>query len=102
MPVRQMISCHKGLAPISFPADWLQNFDIKHSFASVGGEGRIRFPNGRAWGVSVEHNGPDITRVIRELSSEEIEVTKWGKFTKPWESYQTSKVFGHGPVTELS
>jgi hypothetical protein len=99
---RQMISCHKGLAPISFPADWLKNFNMKKSFASVGGEGRIRFPNGRAWGVSVEHDGADVTPIVRELSQAEINSTDWGEFTRPWESYQTTKIFGCGKITRLN
>ena len=99
---RQMISCHKGLAPISFPKEWLQNFDMKQSFASVGNEGRIRFPNGRAFGVSVEYNGPAVTSIVRELSKKEIEKTNWGEFTSPWESYQTAKMFGYGKTTKLN
>ena len=98
---RMMISCFKGLAPVSMPASWLEGFDVKNSFAYVEGEARIRFPNGKAFGVRVEFNGPDVTRIVRVLTSEEIEKTQWGPFCPPWESYEVAKLFGHGPVTPL-
>ena len=98
---RQMISAFKGLAPVSMPADWLKDFDMKNSFAYVDGEARIRFPNGKAFGVRVYHSGPEVSRSVRALSSEEIAATPWGPFSAPWESYQTARLFGHGPVTAL-
>ena len=98
---RKMISCFKGLAPVSVPADWLKGFDLKNSFACINGEARIRFPNGKAFGVRIEHDGPEVIRHVRRLSQEEIEQTPWGPFGPPWESYRTAKIFGHGPVTRL-
>jgi hypothetical protein len=98
---RQMISCHKGLAPISFPQEWIEGFDFDHGFASVGGEARIKFPNGRAFGVSVSHNGPEATPRVRELSAEEVEATTWGGFQKPWETYHAAQMFGHGKITRI-
>jgi hypothetical protein len=96
-----MISCHKGLAPISFPAGWLAGFDVSSSFASVKDEGRIRFPNGRAFGVAVHHNGPDVSPVVRELDPCEIAETEWGPLCEPWETSRTAQIFGHGKVTRL-
>ncbi len=98
---RQMISAFKGLAPVSMPADWLKDFDVKNSFACVDSEARIRFPNKKAFGVRVYHSGHEVSRSVRLLSSEEIVATPWGAFSAPWESYQTASIFGHGPVTAL-
>ena len=97
----KMISAFKGLAPVSMPADWLKDFDTKNSFARVDGEARIRFPNGKAFGVRVYYSGPEVSRSVRSLSTEEIAATPWGAFCAPWESYQTARIFGHGPVTAL-
>lgn len=97
-----MISCHKGLAPVSFPAVWLEEFEGDASFAMVGEEGRIRFAvNGLAFGVSVESYGPRVERFVRRLSAEEIGTTPWGGFCAPWEPYKVMRAFGHGPVTSL-
>ncbi|KKW41084.1 hypothetical protein A3I46_02600 [Candidatus Kaiserbacteria bacterium RIFCSPLOWO2_02_FULL_54_13] len=101
MSDRQMISCFKGLAPVSMPTEWLEGFDAKNAFAYVGNEARIRFLNGKAFGVTVHHNGPEVSRTVRALSAEEMAATSWGAFCSPWESYQTSKLFGHGPTTAL-
>jgi hypothetical protein len=99
---RQMISCHKGLAPISFPAEWLDGFDAAHGFAAVEGEGRIRFPNGRAFGVSINTTGPEVLPIIRELSAVEIAATSWGGFCRPWERYDTAQMFGHSRITQIA
>lgn len=103
---RQMISCFKGLAPVSFPAEWLDHLVMDTAFAEVDGEARIRFfhPDdawGRAYGVSVYGGGPNLERSIRKLSREESIATDWGPFCSPWETYQTAQVFGYGPVTPL-
>jgi len=98
---KQMISCFKGLAPVSMPKEWLEGFDMKTSFAYVKKEARIRFPNGRAFGVTVQYHGAEVSRYVRALSAEEIAATPWGPFDSPWESYQTSQIFGHGPTTAL-
>ncbi len=97
----KMISCFKGLAPVSIPEEWLVGFDFDTSFAYVGDEARIRFPNGRAFGVRVTHSGPTVHQHVRRLSDDESAQTSWGAFCAPWESYQTAHVFGHGPVTKL-
>jgi len=91
----------QGLAPISIPEEWLEGFDSKSSFAYVEGEARIRFSNGRAFGVQVRGAGPDLTREVRELSEEEVSQTPWGPFCKPWESYETARIFGYGPVIDI-
>jgi len=96
-----MISVFGGLAPVSMPADWLKEFDMRRSFACVNGEARIRFPNGKAFGVRVYHRGPEVSRSVRVLRAEEVAETSWGPFAAPWETYRTAQVFGHGPVTAL-
>lgn len=101
MTDHQMISCFKGLAPVSMPAEWLAGFDIKTSFGIEGRQARIRFPNGKAFGISVSHHGAHVHRAIVPLSPKQIQETNWGPFGPPWESYQTSKLFGHGLVTKL-
>ena len=98
---RQMISCFKGLAPVAMPKEWLTNFDTSASFAMVEKEARIRFPNGNAFGISISHHGAEVSRYVRALSASEIEATEWGGFCVPWESYQTMRIFGHGPITNL-
>lgn len=98
---RQMISCFKGLAPISVPEEWLENFDTQKSFASVGDEARIKFPNGKAFGISISHSGSKVSVSVRGLSTEEVSTTSWGPFCSPWEVYKIARFFGHGRVTEL-
>ena len=98
---RKMVSCFKGLAPVSFPSDWLKGFDMNNSWACVNGEARIRFPSGRAFGISIEKDGVDVIRHARELTQEEIITTPWGKFCEPWETYSTAKLFGHGETIKL-
>lgn len=101
---RLMISCFKGLAPVSFPKSWLENFDMEHAFAYEALEARILF-NGaqpvRGFGVQVHGAGPNLSRQVHELSDEEIAETPWGEMCSPWESYGTAKLFGHGHVTKL-
>ena len=106
MPERQMISCFKGLAPVSFPAEWLEHFMKDTGFASVDGEARIRFfhPDnawGNAYGVRCTGGGPNLSRSVRKLSRDESIDTDWGPFCSPWETYETAQIFGHGPVTRL-
>ena len=99
---RMMISCHKGLAPISVPEEWLEGFDTSTSFAAVASEARIRFPNGKAFGVRVNFSGGGRpSPSVRSLPREEIKETSWGPFCAPWETYEMAKMFGHGPVTPL-
>ncbi len=100
---RMMVSCYKGLAPVSFPADWIEGIDYEHSFAAAGGRAQIRFPNGKAFEVWVT-SPPDFGKVerhVRRLSDEEIARIPWGPFCPPWESYQTAKLFGHAAPIEL-
>lgn len=100
--MNQMISAHKGLGPVSVPQEWLNGFDPLSSFADSGREALIRFPNGYAFGVSISEHGSDVQSHVRRLSDAEIAGTKWGAFCPPWETYETAKIFGHGPVKHLA
>lgn len=95
---RQMISVFKGLAPLSFPAEWLENFDMKNGFAVLNKkeEAAIRFPGIGAFAISVTHDGPRVIRNCRRLEKEEEKKIKWGSFCPPFEAYETCKLFGHG------
>jgi hypothetical protein len=99
-----MISCYKGLAPVSFPAEWAEGFDYDASFAHENGRAQIYFrPAGRAFEVWLTY-GEEFAEVyqhVRELSSEEIEKIAWGAFCDPWESYQTAMMFGHNDVIRI-
>ena len=100
--MRRMISCFRGLCPISMPEEWLAGFDIAKSFATLAsGEAAIRFPNGKAFALRVEHNGPEVSRTVRALSTAEQSALEWGKFGPPWETHDVAKAFGHGPITAL-
>lgn len=102
MTNRLMISCYRGLAPVSFPADWAVGWDPRTAFGRCNGEAAIRFPAvNRAFAVSIEDTAEGPKAVVRELTAAEMAETKWGPFGHPWESYETAKIFGHGPVTKL-
>jgi len=98
---RRMISCFDGLAALSMPGEWLNGFNPKNSFAYVEGEARIRFPNGKAFGVRIDYNDFSPNPCVRSLSVEEIEATPWGPFCSPWELYEVAFIFGHGKVIAL-
>lgn len=96
----QMISCFKGLAPVSVPSDWLEPAeDIQ--FAASGQVAYIRFGVGRAFSVRVHYDGPTVTPDVRRLSEDEEASVMWGDFCEPWESYKAVRLFGAGDPTKL-
>ncbi len=97
----QILSVFKGLVVISFPADWLENFDYDKSFGSLKDEAIVRFPNARAFALSVTHDRSETLPEVRELSDNEISKISFGKICPPFEVYKTAQIFGHSKPIEL-
>lgn len=108
---RLMISCYRGLAPVSFPSEWTEGMDMEHAFAYEGGRAQIYFNTvNRGFEVWVDYPSADTLEDafrpspegrVRELSSDEIASIQWGEFCEPWESYQTARLFGHGAILRI-
>ena len=99
---RLMVSCYRGLAPVSVPAEWVQGMDIKHGFAAENGRAQIYFKGiNRAFEVWVEQDGPDVRQCWRELTPEEIAEIQWGPICSPWEPNSVAQLFGHGRPIRL-
>lgn len=94
MSERLMVSCYKGLAPVSFPAEWADNSGTV-AFAAENGRAQIRFTEDTAFEIWITHAGPEVVQHYRRLDEAEMGSISWGKFCPPWESYQTMKLFGH-------
>lgn len=100
---RLMVSCYRGLAPVSVPAEWVQGMDIKHGFAAENGRAQIYFKGiNRAFEVWIEQDGPDVRQCWRELTQDEIEQIQWGPICSPWEPNKVAQLFGHGEPIRLN
>lgn len=107
---RKSLICHKGLAHLRFPADWLENFNRKTSFfgtgnpkctlGNVGNVGYIRFSNHGAFSIAIVSNTNDgIIIKVKELTKEQTEQIPWGDFCFPWETQTMSRMFGVSDTT---
>ncbi len=98
----KMISAFKGQAILSVPADWLKGLNMNNSCAFVGGEARIRFPNGKGYGIRVYRKGSNLFKEVRQLSPGEIATTEWGPPCYPWEWKTPTPFLGSRSVVKLN